>query len=457
MVLHKSEWWHLSDDDFIHLDIPTEIERYTSTRLHPTGKQWIGACPFDDCSVDTDGFIVWDELARSKKKRHYYCRGCNRSGNIVKLLQEILNKDFYEVCTLLEIGSPEAMSRPRPKRTKSSSEIWEEQQVAWLNEKYGAFTYYATHHPRAVAYFAQRGIPLEVVSELGAAYIPLIEKSAAQSHPDDWKMRNWSERVLFPLPGGGFTGRSLYLWIPGMDENEHKHLLDAFNDRVKAYNDQAEQKYGREGAKKYRKSIIPRWKTTNPGGYFRADVLKDAEHVTFVEGPFDVCAKYAAGERDVLATGTDMIDIKLIPLKICDVTLAYDGDLAGVTAALNWSKQLRRKGIAVTCTIPPDDGQGKDWNERLQRVGRSGMQVEPISLDALMGMQEYLIEVKALPQVLCVTCLDEGIENSDGVELLDDIYYCHTHHPAYQNVEPDAPILSQNYEKPIAKTVSQVK
>jgi len=454
--LPKTEWWHLTDDDFVHLDIPTEIERHTSTRLHPTGKQWIGACPFDDCSVDHDGFIVWDELARSKNKRHYYCRGCNRSGNIVKLLQEINEIDFYEACKLLQIGDPEAMSKPRPKRPKSNMEIWDEKQVAWLNEHYGAFTYYATSHPNAVAYFAQRCIPLDVVAELGIGYIPAIDKSAAQTNPEGWKMRYWSDRIIFPLPGHGFRGRTLFKWEPGMSESDHKAAIDDYNERVKAYNERAEQKYGRDGAKQYRKSIIPRYKSTTPGGYFRADVLKDAEHVTFVEGEFDVCTLYTIGIKDAIATGTDMVDINAIPLKICDVTLAHDGDLSGVNAALNWSKQLRRKGIAVTCTIPPDDGNGKDWNERLQLVGHTGMQVDPISLDDLIAIQVYLTELKEYPSQWCATCLGEK-DTPDSVvtpalpDNYEGIMYCRQHHPLYQNLEPEMPILSQNYEKPAVK------
>lgn len=419
--LQKSEWWHLEEDDFVHLDIPTEIERHTSTRLHKSGHQWNGACPYDDCSADSDGFIVWDDLAKSKKRRHYFCRGCKRSGNIVKLLQDILNKDFHEVCTLLEIGSPDVARRPRPVRAKSKEDIWKEKQVEWLNSNYGAFTYYATHHPRAVAYFNQRGIPLEVVNELGLAYVPLISKTAAQEHPEDWKMRLWSDRILFPLPGGGFTGRTLFRWEVGMDENEHKRIVDEFNDRVKKHNALMDQKYGKD-AGPHKKPVIPRWKDTGPG-YFRSDVLKTAEHVTFVEGPFDACTKYAAGETDVIATGTDMVNINAIPLKICDVTLAYDGDNAGINAALNWSKQLRRKGISVTFTLPLFDDLGKDWNERYRRAGKEALQVDPVPEDILIALLE---------PCLCSTCLDQDIETPALPDDYETFMYCEKHHPAHQ-------------------------
>src|SRR5438132_1292435 len=56
------------------------FERYS--RLRPNsrvGKQWQGACPFDDCPADDDGFIVWPTL--TDKGCHYYCRVCGRAGD----------------------------------------------------------------------------------------------------------------------------------------------------------------------------------------------------------------------------------------------------------------------------------------------------------------------------------------------------------------------------------------
>ena len=86
---------------FYTLDIPAEIERHTSTRLHSItrGKQYGGACPFPDCSVDTDGFMVWPVL--TPRGKHYYCRGCKRSGDILKLVRDIKGLGFSDACQAL--------------------------------------------------------------------------------------------------------------------------------------------------------------------------------------------------------------------------------------------------------------------------------------------------------------------------------------------------------------------
>src|SRR5690242_18760706 len=89
------------------LDIPAEVERQTGIRLHPvsrTGKQYGGACPYGDCSVDTDGFSVWPIL--TTRGRHYYCRGCRRSGDILKLVQDIKGLGFSDACRELGIPNP---------------------------------------------------------------------------------------------------------------------------------------------------------------------------------------------------------------------------------------------------------------------------------------------------------------------------------------------------------------
>ena len=79
-------------------------------------------------------------------------------------------------------------------------------------------------------------------------------------------------RLIFPvasLEGVGFVRRALHLWQPGMDENEHKRLLDAL---------QAEEEDRLKAAKAPRKTfyesiLLPsvehrRWEKTAHGGWF---------------------------------------------------------------------------------------------------------------------------------------------------------------------------------------------
>jgi DNA primase len=228
-----------------------------------------------------------------------------------------------------------------------------------------------------VAYFEQRGLPPEVVRDLELGYIPpVVDKEQARKNKDGWEMRYWTDRIVFPLPDGGFTARALHLWTPGMDERIHKDLLDDLEHKTEAYNEQVMARYGEKEARQRKKGIISRYKTITPHNtYFHEQIIATSEHVTFVEGPFDVAACYAAGMKDAIAVGTNRIDIKQIPSRICDVTIAFDGDIKGQEAAASWERLLRRKGIAVRRVVLPADGQGKDWSERYRRHGRDGLAV----------------------------------------------------------------------------------
>lgn len=103
--------------DWSRVDVAAAIERHTSTRLRKEGNtQLVGACPFDDCSVDDDGFICWPN--KSKHGQHFYCRGCDRSGDLIKLLRELKGWTFQQ--TLIEIGMRDANDNDRPVSRHSS-------------------------------------------------------------------------------------------------------------------------------------------------------------------------------------------------------------------------------------------------------------------------------------------------------------------------------------------------
>jgi hypothetical protein len=344
----------LTAEDFQHLDIPSTVEQHTSTRLHPARTQCTGACPYDDCAGDTDGFIVFYEL--SKYNTHYYCRTCRRSGDIVKLLQDILNKPYREVCALLEIGQNKpAIARAQPSRSKEK-----EQERTFLAEIY-EHARRGLKHARALAYLAQRGIPLEIAQRYGLCYIPPYREMSEQVQAKWYDMRQWTDRLIFPLSDGGFTGRALWLWTPGMDEDEHKKKLDAYNKRIETSNDKSRVK-------------IPRWYTTATDGYFHGEVLTSCEHVTIVEGPFDALALLAGGIEDVLAAGRNGIRVQDIPVNVCYATMAFDGDEKGKKGASETEKVFNRKGIQVTRCTPPDDGKGEDWSARYRLHSVSGFE-----------------------------------------------------------------------------------
>src|SRR6266550_7702929 len=169
---------------FYTLDVPTEVERHTGTRLHlvsRTGKQYGGACPFEDCSVDTDGFMVWPVL--TPRGKHYHCRGCRRSGDILKLIQDIKGLGFSDACRELGIQNPyfvdgdpgQNFSKPQIKRRVSQAEKWQIDELAYLNSLYPR-AQLALQRDRARAYLAERTIPFELADTQELGYIPALSE-----------------------------------------------------------------------------------------------------------------------------------------------------------------------------------------------------------------------------------------------------------------------------------------
>ncbi len=347
----------LTDEDFKHLDIPAVVEQYTSTRLHYGRTQYSGACPYEDCDRDTNGFMVWTAL--TSRHCHFYCRGCRRAGDIVRLLRDLKGWSFQEACEMLEIGQ----DKPAIVRRQPTQSEWRKKERAFLTDGY-RYLRRGLSHTRAQAYLSGRGLPLETAQHYGLCYIPPYREMDEPVQDAWYHMRQWTDRLIFPLSDGGVTGRTLFLWEPGMDENAHKARLDDFNRKVKVHNQRV--------AKKERKEEIPRW-YTNGSGYFHGDVLNTCEHITIVEGPFDALALLAGGIDDTIAAGRNGIRCDDIPVNVLSATLAYDGDASGQEAARRDEKTFRRKGIRTIRCTPSEDDQIKDWSARYRLQGKAGL------------------------------------------------------------------------------------
>lgn len=394
------------------LDIPAEVERLTGIRLHlvsRTGKQYSGACPFPDCLVDTDGFSVWPML--TTRGRHYYCRGCRRSGDILKLVQDIKSLSFSDACRELGIpnpyldgdstGIPSARKRHMPK-----SEKWQLDELAYLTNIYERAKL-ALQRDRARAYLAERTIPFELAEGNGLGYIPALSE-VSHVTPQIERFRRWCDRIIFPIltPKGeiGFCGRSLFLWEPGIDEDEHKRRIDA-------YNHQMEEQHG-DKARWYQ---MPRWKYTYQQGFFNWQAVNEFDTLVFVEGGFDALACMASGISNAIPIGTTGLDAGLLPLSVSNVIMGLDIDGAGCKATKQLATSLRRKGIDVEVCTPTNS---KDWSSAYRLHGGQGL----APLKQTIAAQDMFTSA---PE----NCADCGTHMTDDSReffywSISDIYFC---------------------------------
>ncbi len=209
---------------------------------------------------------------------------------------------------------------------------------------------------RASAYLDERAIPLEIAasSEIGYLSCSAWEDTPVPREQRDVLTR-WIGRFVFPLgspDGRGFIGRTIVRWEPGMDENEHKTILEAAN--------------------------IKRWIKTNPAGWYGSHPSHYAPTLALVEGGFDRLALIAAGVSPhtvVALVGTvaraDWI-VRFAP-QVKRVVLGLDGDESGHEAMERLAGGFRQACLAVDLCPPPHDGNGKDWSERYRECGPAGV------------------------------------------------------------------------------------
>ena len=219
---------------------------------------------------------------------------------------------------------------------------------------------------RAQAYLHEREIPLRVAQAAGVGYLPAALLRLPKVQEQRNLLHRWVERLLFPLQspdGKGYIGRSLWRWVPGMDENAHKALLD-------------------------RPRTARRWIKTNPAGWFGYDPDQLSENIMLVEGTFDRLALLSAGVRpgEVVALAGTAIRADWFPPHVSAVILALDADAGGEQAAERLIDRLGKSGIRADSCPPPQDHWGKDWSERWRTMG-------PVSIVPLLEVRSSLQSV----------------------------------------------------------------
>lgn len=230
---------------------------------------------------------------------------------------------------------------------------WQQDELQALRELDGQMRCALVYTRRARAYLNERGIPLKVALATGVGYLPSDLLNGREMRKQRGLLRRWTDRIVFPLnspDGRGYIGRSLWHWQPGMNETTHKALLE------------------RAGSPK-------RWIKTCPAGWFSADFEDVPRAVILVEGAFDRLTLLAAGfaANEIIALVGTAAPLEWLPAQVKTVALALDGDEGGQEASNRLADQLAQAGLRVKMCLLSQDGWGKDWNERWQRMGRKSV------------------------------------------------------------------------------------
>lgn len=360
-----------------------------------------------------------------------YCHQCKRKVLVREMNRDaaarLEEKQAQEQQGVIHVRDPKYIAREaKPKEEKVSQ--WRLQERALLLHEQKRMVS-RLRDERARAYIQSRGLALETVEAQGLGYIPAMALTGKYE-----PIAKWADHIIIPVEsaqhGLHFVGRNLRLWVPGMDENEHKRLLD---EKYESLLDAAEQAKKRgdakgEDAAEREANLYIRYYKTHKAGWLNYQALVQAPYCVIVEGAFDALAMIETGIPHAVAIIGTAIEYSWIPKEVRHVLLALDGDQAGREKSVKHREQLHLRGFEVSLCCPPQDDKGKDWSERYRLQGSEGLQPLFDAVAAIMASCEGLTP-------FCNTCLDTGHETEASHEH-EGLMYCDLH-ALGQSPEPE--------------------
>lgn len=333
--------------------------------LKKRGANHIGCCPFHN--EKTPSFYV------SPSKGIFKCFGCGEAGDVVKFLMKHEHYTYPEALRWLadkyhiEIKEEEQTEEEKLRQTERDGLF----HVSEFAQKYFADLLYNDEMGRAVglSYFHGRGLSDEVIKRFGLGYcldewsnftdhalkngysLQVLEKTGLTIVKEDTGKQydRFRGRVMFPIYS--ISGRVL-----------------GFSGRVLTTEKQAAKYVNSPDSDIYNKSRILY------GLYQARSAIAKADKCYLVEGNVDVISMHQSGvENTVASCGTSLTveQIRLIKRYTQNVTVLYDGDKAGVKAALRAIDLLFAEGMHVRLVLFPDD---EDPDSYAQKYGSTQLQ-----------------------------------------------------------------------------------
>ena len=350
--------------------------------LRRRGANYVACCPFHN--EKTPSFYV------SPSKGIYKCFGCGKSGSAVGFVMEQEHCSYAEALRYLakkyhieireEEESAEDLARKQRKESLLlASEFAEKFFVSQLDTDEGRSV--------ARAYFRKRGLEDGTIVKFGLGWAPsgrtalidaalaagykmeyLLDAGVAVRREDGSIVDKFRERVMFPIHSVSgrviaYSGRTL------RSDNPAKYVNSAETEiYVKSRN------------------LL--------GIYFAKSEISRLDSCILVEGNVDMVMMHQLGIRNVVAScGTSLTveQIRLIRKFTENITIMYDGDSAGIHAALRGITMVLAEGMNVRVVLLPD-GDDPDSFCRKHNLEEVQKFIEDNSRDFITFKTELLLQ-----------------------------------------------------------------
>lgn len=338
------------------VDIVDVVEKYVP--LKRSGANFVGVCPFHDDSHPS--------MSVSSKLGIFHCFSCKAGGNAIKFIQDYEKISFPEAVEKLAGMYNFALQYTGAKVQERSEE---KKVLGILNAYYQSCLY---QNPAAVKYLHERGLSDETIRKFGLGYagasaqtIRVLQNeeippqdalnAGAVKQNERGLYASFIERITFPIYNHasklvGFGGRTI-------SDNPAKYV----NSPQCALFDKSKIFYAFDLAKK-------------------SAIAKKTLIIT--EGYMDVIMLHQAGIDNavaVLGTALTPAHLPLIKRAELNVVLSFDGDAAGINAAMKSARLLCLNKIDSSVAIigggaDPADMIVAGKVRELEQIYASGME-----------------------------------------------------------------------------------
>jgi DNA primase len=327
-------------------------------KLKKRGANYLGLCPFHN--EKSPSFTV------SPAKEIYKCFGCGRSGNTIGFLMDHEKYSYVEALRWLA-----AKYNVEIEEKEASPEVKQQQQVAEslyiinnFAQQYFTRNLFESDEGQDIglSYLKERGFREEIIRKFQLGYclqardafaqtalnaqynLEYLQKSGLVVVRDERAVDNYRGRIIFPV------------------QNQTGKII-GFGARIIAKNDKAPKYINTPENELYIKSKILY------GSYFARMAIDKNDECLLVEGYTDVISLHQAGIENVVASGGTSLTIdqlRLIKKYTNNLTIIYDGDSAGVKAALRGLDMALEEGLNVKLVLIPDK---EDPDSYVNKVG----------------------------------------------------------------------------------------
>ena len=335
-------------------------------KLKRRGSNYLGLCPFHN--EKTPSFTV------SPSKELYKCFGCGRSGNAISFVMEHEKYSYVEALKWLAnrygIEIEETFQTDEQRQTQLAADsLYIINQFA---QQFFSQQLFETEEGRDIglAYFKERGYREDIIKKFQLGYCPeqrdarpngssgraftkeaiakqyntgLLLKTGLVALRNEQLTDNYRGRVIFPV-------------------HNHSGKVLGFGARILKSNDKAPKYINTPENEIYIKSKILY------GSYFARQAIDKADECLLVEGYTDVISLHQAGIENVVASGGTSLtpdQLRLIKKYTSNLTIIYDGDAAGVKAAMRGLDLALEEGLNVKLVLIPDNDDPDSYINKL--------------------------------------------------------------------------------------------